>query len=179
MACVTITVASFYYKVSLQLMGIPAGTQAYSLVDGSLVPTDVWMEANPPVPKQQPFLVFGGPDILDDFSPPPIYVSPESPFAPPPFDHDYDHAGCIGYTGFTGPCHHAFFFTANVLGNDEMSVPGTTYQVTVMDYRSRENISQAVYSITGASYDLDTATPISTTPIADLNPPGSCPSSSW
>jgi len=155
-------------------MGIPSGTQAYSLVDGSLVPTDVWMEANPPVPRQPRFVLNGGPDILDDYTPPPIEVPFYSPYGPPPFDPSC--SGFTGYTGCTGPYPHSFVLTANVLGNDQISVAGTTYQVTVMDYRSRENISQSVYSITGTTYDLDTAIPISTTPISELNPPGgSCP----
>lgn len=144
MASVTITVASSYYVVSLQLLGVPDGTQAYSLVDGSLVPTNIWIAANPPTPEQPRF---SGPDILDDFSPPPIF-----PPCPTPL---------------------TFVLTGNVLGNDQISVPNTTYQVTVIDTRSRENVYQAIYSIVGTAFDIDTTAPISVTPIGDLNPPSS------
>jgi hypothetical protein len=76
---------------------------------------------------------------------------------------------------------------STVLGNDVISVSGalntTTYTITVFDLRSKDKISEGVYSITGDTITLPTngiptnpptvgdAIPISTVPLLELNPP--------
>lgn len=58
--------------------------------------------------------------------------------------------------------------TSSVLGNDEISVngySGTYYTVTVIDIRSQQVIYEANFEITGSTYDLDTAVPLSGSPI--------------